>query len=516
MKNYLLLLALLTLLKSQTVQAQPYGNYGRFDGIDDHFQSDLTLPQGNFTIEFLYRYCEDTLEIGRTIFNSPKFIFTVDRYYDDYFQHHVSGCVHFYGNDGLCWQSNFNAKNEWEHFVITYENDDYAGTYSLTYFFGGVLFGSMNLSDPLIAGAGFNIGDSSSLSFWPTSGFRGYIDEMRISSGLRYTSSFTIASTEFTPDSNTIALWHFDEPEYLPSTIADASGNGFFLTAQNGVTLIPDFAASLSGDTTVSTLSAYTYFIPDLPSYLSALWGVTGGTILYNSADSIKVMWDLLGTGNVTALITDSTIGGVVDTAQLAVTILGCEASFSLYPDTLIPHHYWAVNLASGIQPLTYYWSWGDGNSDSIAYPSHTYSSGGFYTICLSIQDSTGCATTLCNDYEVQKMSSEQGENTMVTVDVVADLPTAVQTADVLRSWAVYPNPAATSVFVTYSLRESSEISLSVYDIIGNKLEEMACGNQESGEHYFFMDTQKFVSGIYVLEIHAGNTTALKKMIIMN
>src|SRR6185295_16949964 len=43
-----------------------------------------------------------------------------------------------------------------------------------------------------------------------------------------------------------------------------------------------------------------------------------------------------------------------------------CLANFYLAPDTLIPHHYWAINQASGSGSLDYLWSWGDGTYDSI------------------------------------------------------------------------------------------------------------------------------------------------------
>src|SRR5436190_946481 len=80
-----------------------------------------------------------------------------------------------------------------------------------------------------------------------------------------------------------------------------------------------------------------------------------------------------------------------------------CSPNFYLVADTLVPHHYWGINTSTAILPLSYYWSWGDGASDTAAYPSHTYSTGGFYNICLSIYDSGACIDTVCTNYEVLK-----------------------------------------------------------------------------------------------------------------
>lgn len=66
--------------------------------------------------------------------------------------------------------------------------------------------------------------------------FGGWIEEVRLSSIVRYTSSdFTVPQQHFEPDEFTRALWHFDET--LGSTsFADFSGKGNRLTAIHGAT----------------------------------------------------------------------------------------------------------------------------------------------------------------------------------------------------------------------------------------------------------------------------------------
>jgi len=59
--------------------------------------------------------------------------------------------------------------------------------------------------------------------------FSGWIDELRISNVERYTTSFTPPQTPFNPDTNTIALYHFDEANSGPctETVNDSAGNAF-------------------------------------------------------------------------------------------------------------------------------------------------------------------------------------------------------------------------------------------------------------------------------------------------
>jgi hypothetical protein len=52
--------------------------------------------------------------------------------------------------------------------------------------------------------------------------YRGFLDEVRLSTTLRYTATFTRPSQPFTPDASTAALYHFDEG--TGTTLGDVSG----------------------------------------------------------------------------------------------------------------------------------------------------------------------------------------------------------------------------------------------------------------------------------------------------
>ena len=46
---------------------------------------------------------------------------------------------------------------------------------------------------------------------------------------------------------------------------------------------------------------------------------------------------------------------------------------------------------------VTYAWDFGDGNTSSAMFPSHTYSANGVYFACLTITDGAGCSDTYCD-----------------------------------------------------------------------------------------------------------------------
>lgn len=58
--------------------------------------------------------------------------------------------------------------------------------------------------------APFQIGAGLYADNVPSGGFKGQIDEVRVSNIVRYTSNFTKPTTPFTSDTNTVGLWHLD------------------------------------------------------------------------------------------------------------------------------------------------------------------------------------------------------------------------------------------------------------------------------------------------------------------
>lgn len=64
--------------------------------------------------------------------------------------------------------------------------------------------------------------------------YKGLIDELRISNIARYTgSTYTVPASKFTPDANTVGLWHFDEGTGNVSYEASSSNKNAVL--YNGV-----------------------------------------------------------------------------------------------------------------------------------------------------------------------------------------------------------------------------------------------------------------------------------------
>ncbi len=185
----------------------------------------------------------------------------------------------------------------------------------------------------------------------------------------------------------------------------------------------------------------------------------------------------------------------------VTISMGNCSAHFDLYPDNLVLHQYTAVNMASGILPLHYLWQWGDGTTDTLALPTHSYSTAGFYAICLTITDAVGCTNTYCNSYYLQKT-----DNTMVTVNVIEPITVGTDDYSPTHSFVLAPNPATD--FVTITSTQKDNATIKVYNLLG-ELKSTTTTSQANTN----VDISKLAAGVYIIEVVTDKNSYRQKFI---
>jgi len=78
-----------------------------------------------------------------------------------------------------------------------------------------------------------------------------------------------------------------------------------------------------------------------------------------------------------------------------------------------------------------------------------------------------------------------------------------------------YPNPFNPSTTIEYSIQKSGNVSLKVYDMIGNEVANLVSENQEAGNYSLEFNADNLPSGIYVYRLISGNFTDTKKLILL-
>ncbi|MCX6162480.1 MAG: T9SS type A sorting domain-containing protein [Ignavibacteriae bacterium] len=77
-----------------------------------------------------------------------------------------------------------------------------------------------------------------------------------------------------------------------------------------------------------------------------------------------------------------------------------------------------------------------------------------------------------------------------------------------------YPNPFNPSTTISYTLKESSYVKLSVYDRLGREVKTLVEDQQNAGTHTVEFNGSSLPSGIYFFRIKTNERTEVKKMIL--
>jgi hypothetical protein len=78
-----------------------------------------------------------------------------------------------------------------------------------------------------------------------------------------------------------------------------------------------------------------------------------------------------------------------------------------------------------------------------------------------------------------------------------------------------YPNPFNPQTTISYSLPAQSDVSVHIYNLLGQKVSTLFEGSQQAGEHSVTWDAGDFPSGVYFARVEAPEATKSIKMTLM-
>ena len=78
-----------------------------------------------------------------------------------------------------------------------------------------------------------------------------------------------------------------------------------------------------------------------------------------------------------------------------------------------------------------------------------------------------------------------------------------------------YPNPFNSSTVISYQLGTISQVELSIYNILGQKLATLVNKKQNSGTYKYEWDATGFPSGIYFYRLQVGTFSESKKVVFL-
>jgi hypothetical protein len=78
-----------------------------------------------------------------------------------------------------------------------------------------------------------------------------------------------------------------------------------------------------------------------------------------------------------------------------------------------------------------------------------------------------------------------------------------------------YPNPFNPSTTIKYELPKSSDVRLSVYDMLGREVSVLVNERRDAGVHEVKFDGSNLASGVYVYRLQAGDVTQTKRLMLL-
>lgn len=176
---------------------------GFFDGsswVEVPNSSDFNFGTGNFTVEFWVNFNDANGRQQIVSYNGDD-DFSIGLDVSENTSFYIGGTAEI----EAAWTP---SANTWYHVACVRSGTDVFA------FVNGTQVGST-------ASSSFNITDSGSLTIGKNSAgtahyFKGWLKELRVSNSARYTSNFTPSTTQFSADSNTKLLLHFDSPAKSP------------------------------------------------------------------------------------------------------------------------------------------------------------------------------------------------------------------------------------------------------------------------------------------------------------
>ena len=182
-----------------------------------------------------------------------------------------------------------------------------------------------------------------------------------------------------------------------------------------------------------------------------------------------------------------------------------CQVYLVVYPDSAVPGYYnVSVYVASGA-PFNYLWNFGDGDTSTQMFPTHTYATPGYYVLCVTVSDGNGCTYTFCDS---SFYAFKYGGGPMVHINVRGSQILGINNIIEANTISVYPNPANSDITINAGAQKIDEVK--IYDINGQTVIDSRFPAQNK------LNISALEDGIYFIEVRIKDASTRVKFVKAN
>jgi hypothetical protein len=143
-------------------------------------------------------------------------------------------------------------------------------------------------------------------------------------------------------------------------------------------------------------------------------------------------------------------------------------------------------------------------NSDAFVADYHTSENTTKMIIIINEGDDLFTST---GDFEIIEVLAG---TSLSAIDVnITIIPKSFELGD------AFPNPFNPVTSLSFSLPESQDIILKVYNLQGRTIETLVNGNMEAGYHSVVWDANSYASGVYFVKMVAGDYVNTQKLMLL-
>ena len=371
-------------------------------------------------------------------------------------------------------------------------------------------------------------GTSSCKLVWTTTTTRWIVQEHPVTGGTDYTYSLWAYDNDPFGRVRGTLRWHRGDGSLISSVNTSYSVDGTDWQELAISELAPSDAETVHVEIRVydvdwgDTISSASVFVDSTVS----LVGGAGGTLLANGgfevwSGRVPDDWTISGEGLSTEQEGDTVLAGT-SSCKLVWTTTTTRWIVQEHPvtgGTDYTYSLWAYdNDPFGRVRGTLRWHRGDGSLISSVNTSYSVDGTDWQELAISELAPSDAETV---HVEIRVYDVDWGD-TIISASVFVDstlfalhTETGVEENDLSFFLANIENPVRDRVSILFALKETSNISLSVYNLLGQRIAQLANRRFASGEHRLNWAVQYIPAGIYFIKLVTEREAHVRKIVVL-
>lgn len=167
-------------------------------------------------------------------------------------------------------------------------------------------------------------------------------------------------------------------------------------------------------------------------------------------------------------------------------------------------------NIAFDVNGALFASTWGQGVWSSLDWQANALSEFALKTAnVMDISVSNGYVHVLTDTGATYKFAYEGTSRSVDTEEVVSELP---------NGYALeqnYPNPFNPTTSIAFSLPQSAQVNLTVYDVLGRRVATLVNGQLAAGQHQVQFEASSLPSGMYLYRLSTPAGSMTQKMMLL-